>query len=189
MKRKSLSKRLRFEIFKRDGFKCLYCGATPAQKVLRVDHVKPVVDGGGDEPTNLVTSCFDCNAGKGPVPLEHQRHAASFATDADKEHAEQIREWLRVQKEIEAARHEVSEHIEEIWRRHLGDTLTNDMYARFGKLSREWSFELLEAAMAITAKKHGRRPDEWGYSPRHAVDVQKYFHGILRNWRDNGVTL
>ena len=44
--RRALSKRVRFEIFKRDGFKCLYCGATPAQKVLRVDHVTPVVDGG-----------------------------------------------------------------------------------------------------------------------------------------------
>lgn len=183
-KRKSLSKRLRFEIFKRDGFKCLYCGATPAQKVLRVDHVKPVADGGGDEPTNLVTSCFDCNAGKGPVPLEHQQHAAGFASDADKEHAEQIRAWLAVQKEIEGARNEVAEALADCWRHHLGDALTQDMFNRFPGLSREFSFEQLAQAMAITARKYGRRDEDWGYAPGHAVKVQKYFHGILRNWRE-----
>src|SRR5947209_7084912 len=80
--RKALSKRTRFEIFKRDGFKCLYCGATPVQKVLRVDHVKPVIEGGSNDPSNLVTSCFDCNAGKGPVPLEERKLLAGFATEA-----------------------------------------------------------------------------------------------------------
>ena len=64
--RASLSKKLRFDVFKRDGFKCSYCGATPSEKVLlEVDHIHPVAEGGGDNIDNLVTACFNCNRGKG----------------------------------------------------------------------------------------------------------------------------
>ncbi len=56
---------LRFEILKRDGFRCRYCGAGRAQgAVLNVDHVKPKAAGGTDKPTNLVTACETCNGGK-----------------------------------------------------------------------------------------------------------------------------
>jgi 5-methylcytosine-specific restriction endonuclease McrA len=61
----SLSKKLRFEVFKRDGFKCQYCGNHPPIVVLEVDHINPVSKGGTNEIDNLVTSCFDCNRGKG----------------------------------------------------------------------------------------------------------------------------
>lgn len=67
--RKSLSKRLRFEVFKRDGFTCQYCGATPPAAILEVDHIDPVAGGGGDEIDNLVTACFPCNRGKSAVSL------------------------------------------------------------------------------------------------------------------------
>lgn len=56
---------LRFEVLKRDKFRCAYCGAGRAQgALLQVDHVKPKAAGGSDAPTNLTTSCGDCNAGK-----------------------------------------------------------------------------------------------------------------------------
>lgn len=56
---------LRFEILKRDGFRCTYCGAGRTQgAVLQVDHVKPKAAGGSDDPSNLTTACDDCNAGK-----------------------------------------------------------------------------------------------------------------------------
>lgn len=60
----ALSRRLRFEILKRDGYACRYCGATAPDVVLQVDHVLPTTLGGGDEPNNLVTACADCNSGK-----------------------------------------------------------------------------------------------------------------------------
>lgn len=42
LKRKSeaLGKKTRFEVFKRDGFKCMYCGAHPPEAILEVDHLK-----------------------------------------------------------------------------------------------------------------------------------------------------
>lgn len=64
-KRISISKKVRFDIFKRDGFKCMYCGAHPPSVLLHVDHIKPVAEGGGNEDSNLVTSCQPCNQGKG----------------------------------------------------------------------------------------------------------------------------
>lgn len=68
-KRKAISTRTRFEVFKRDGFKCQYCGATAEQSALHVDHITPVALGGGNEMHNLVTACSSCNFGKGAVSL------------------------------------------------------------------------------------------------------------------------
>jgi hypothetical protein len=60
----TVSRRLRFEILRRDGHACRYCGAMAPDTKLTVDHVIPVALGGSDEPSNLVTACADCNAGK-----------------------------------------------------------------------------------------------------------------------------
>lgn len=65
----ALSKRTRFEIFKRDLFTCRYCGKRPPDVVLEVDHVIARKNGGTDDPDNLATSCADCNRGKAAVPL------------------------------------------------------------------------------------------------------------------------
>jgi hypothetical protein len=67
--RKTLSKKLRFEVFKRDGFKCQYCGKSAPEVVLECDHIVPVAEGGKNEMLNLVTACFDCNRGKGKTKL------------------------------------------------------------------------------------------------------------------------
>jgi hypothetical protein len=65
----AVSVRLRFEIFKRDDHTCKYCGRRSPEVVLEVDHIQPVCEGGSDDEMNLVTSCWDCNRGKGGVPL------------------------------------------------------------------------------------------------------------------------
>lgn len=67
--RKAISTRTRFEVFKRDGFKCLYCGRTPPAVLLHVDHIIPVCSGGDNSRDNLATSCDKCNLGKAGVSL------------------------------------------------------------------------------------------------------------------------
>jgi hypothetical protein len=67
--RKPLSVRTRFEVFKRDGFTCRYCGRMSPDVILEIDHVIPICEGGSDDPMNLVTSCWECNRGKSAVPL------------------------------------------------------------------------------------------------------------------------
>jgi len=66
----AISKGLRFDIFRRDKFTCQYCGRKPPDVILEVDHITPASKGGGDEPENLITSCFDCNRGKGKKLLK-----------------------------------------------------------------------------------------------------------------------
>lgn len=62
--RESISKKTRFEVFKRDSFKCQYCGKCAPDVILEVDHINPIANGGKGEMLNLITSCFDCNRGK-----------------------------------------------------------------------------------------------------------------------------
>ena len=67
--RKAISKRLRFEVLKRDSFTCQYCGKMPPDTTLHIDHIKPVSKDGKNTMLNLVTSCIDCNLGKSDVEL------------------------------------------------------------------------------------------------------------------------
>ena len=65
IERAKLSASLRYDILKRDGFKCQICGATIKDGVkLHVDHIFPVSKGGKTEPNNLRTLCDKCNLGK-----------------------------------------------------------------------------------------------------------------------------
>jgi hypothetical protein len=66
----AISKRTRFNVFKRDGFLCAYCGRTPPAVVLEVDHIIPQRSGGTDATHNLTTSCRDCNSGKSGISLD-----------------------------------------------------------------------------------------------------------------------
>jgi hypothetical protein len=53
---------LRNQVFERDQWHCKSCGATER---LSVDHIVPVVKGGGNELENLQTLCLSCNSSKG----------------------------------------------------------------------------------------------------------------------------
>lgn len=59
--------KLRFDIFRRDGFRCQYCGRSPRDDgvTLEVDHILPKAKYGRDELDNLITACRECNIGKG----------------------------------------------------------------------------------------------------------------------------
>lgn len=59
---------LRFFVLKRDNFRCVGCGRSPATVaglVLEVDHIIAWSNGGETIESNLRTLCFDCNRGKG----------------------------------------------------------------------------------------------------------------------------
>lgn len=183
MAKRSVSTRTRFEVFKRDGFKCVYCGASPLNGALHVDHVEPVSKGGDSTPANLVTACDKCNLGKGAVRLVDKRLKSQVATDADRDHATQIMEFLKIQREVDAARKQAADVIAERWEELIGP-LTERMYQRLGALIQEWSLDRLEQAMQITARKLGC-PDE-EFKASIAVKQSQYFHGILRNWRERG---
>lgn len=60
-----LTLKLRYEIFKRDNFKCVLCGTAGKEEKLEIDHIVPVSEGGKTTKPNLRTLCFKCNRGKG----------------------------------------------------------------------------------------------------------------------------
>lgn len=63
--RSQLSRSLRYDILKRDHFRCVLCGASSRDGVkLHVDHIVPVSKGGRTVPENLRTLCEHCNIGK-----------------------------------------------------------------------------------------------------------------------------
>ncbi len=58
---------LRYDILKRDSFKCVICGQSPATNhntTLHIDHIVPFSKGGKTNIENLRTLCKHCNLGK-----------------------------------------------------------------------------------------------------------------------------
>lgn len=113
--RKGLSKKIRFEVFKRDKFTCQYCGRKAPDIVLFVDHIDPVAKGGDNDIINLITSCFDCNSGKSDRKLddnsviEKQRKQLELLQER-REQIELILEW---KKSLATFDNDVSEMIAE----------------------------------------------------------------------------
>lgn len=113
--RKALSKKIRFEVFKRDKFTCQYCGQKAPDIVLHVDHIDPVAGGGGNDIINLITSCFDCNSGKSDRKLddnsvvEKQRRQLELL----QERREQIELMLEWKKSLATFDNDVNEMIVE----------------------------------------------------------------------------
>lgn len=62
-----VSDKLRYQVLKRDNFKCCACGASPAKDPsveLHIDHIIPYSKGGETIMENLQTLCSKCNLGK-----------------------------------------------------------------------------------------------------------------------------
>jgi 5-methylcytosine-specific restriction endonuclease McrA len=63
-----VSIKLRFAVLKRDDYRCVLCGDSPAISkgtTLEVDHIHPFSQGGKTTEDNLRTLCRRCNQGKG----------------------------------------------------------------------------------------------------------------------------
>lgn len=103
-KRKAISKKTRFEVFKRDKFTCQYCGRTIPDVVLHIDHIKPVSKGGTNDIMNLITSCSECNLGKGARELSDdsviKKQQKQLKLLADKN--EQLEMMLKWRDELQA---------------------------------------------------------------------------------------
>ncbi len=98
-KRKPISKRLRFEVLKRDRFCCQYCSAKPPKVPLEVDHILPVSKGGKNNIDNLITACFDCNRGKSNILLDSVPDSLTAKMENKRIANEQYKKFLRIIKQ------------------------------------------------------------------------------------------
>lgn len=65
VERSKMSESMRYDVLKRDNFRCQICGASSKDGAnLQVDHIIPVSKGGKTEMNNLQTLCSRCNIGK-----------------------------------------------------------------------------------------------------------------------------
>lgn len=88
----AVTKRIRFEVLRRDNYTCRYCRTRNNE--LTVDHVVAKALGGTDLPDNLVAACKDCNAGKSSATAD-----ASLVADVREDalrHAEMIKQTYAV---------------------------------------------------------------------------------------------
>ena len=101
-KRRAISKKLRFEVFKRDCFTCQYCGRKAPDVILEIDHIKPVSQGGKNTLLNLITSCKECNRGKGKRLLTEKQTLEKERKQLEllQERKEQLKMMLEWQEEL-----------------------------------------------------------------------------------------
>lgn len=115
MARIALGKKLRFDVFKRDFFKCQYCGATPPGVVLEVDHIHPVCEGGKNTMDNLITACFDCNRGKGGGLLTSVPQSVSEKAELMAEKLAQVKAFERLLKALRKKEEAAVDHVEAVF--------------------------------------------------------------------------
>jgi hypothetical protein len=132
-KRVALSKKTRFDVFKRDLFACQYCGAHPPSVLLHVDHISPVALGGKNNIDNLVTACQPCNLGKGARSLGVVPQ--SLAEKA-KETAEREEQLACYQQILEAKRLRIENEVWRVLRLLFGQSCTEVASDEHGSVKR-----------------------------------------------------
>lgn len=125
-KRKSISKKTRFEVFKRDSFTCQYCGRSAPDIVLHLEHIQPVSKGGDNDILNLVTSCVDCNAGKSDRLLSDDSAVLKQKAqlDALNERREQLEMMIQWRSGLRQLGHTELEALNDAWSEITGYYLT-----------------------------------------------------------------
>lgn len=124
----AITKKLRFEVFKRDGFTCAYCGKSPPDVILEIDHIEPKSHGGKDDINNLITACFDCNRGKKDISLSKAPTQLIENLEILKEKEEQLKEYRKIVKKIETRKKKDIEEISKIYSEHFEEWEFTDRF-------------------------------------------------------------
>lgn len=195
-KRKTISKMVRFEVFKRDGFTCQYCGKAAPDVVLHVDHISPVAKGGGNEILNLITSCACCNGGKGARELDDNsilaRQRQQLVELSEKrEQLELMVAWRTALLDMGDVETDAAC---DLFERLLSDesAITEDGRKTVRRLVRKHGLRAVMDAMETSVARYETGPMafskieticNYNSIPKEVQD-QKYIFGILRNRLD-----
>lgn len=140
MGRKVIGKKTRFEVFKRDSFKCVYCGCSAPEVVLQIDHITPVAKGGTDDLFNLASSCFDCNSGKSDRRLDDRTAIQKQKAQLDQlqERQEQLQMLVAWQKGLTTIREDAVSQLADILRERMIMPESIQLSESGRKLLRRW---------------------------------------------------
>jgi 5-methylcytosine-specific restriction endonuclease McrA len=95
-----LSREVAMKVFKRDQFKCYYCGLNGQKDleswmILTVDHVHPHAKGGSRGMDNLVTACQPCNLIKGKRVFKSLPEAKEYVLAKREEWRQRFEEQIK----------------------------------------------------------------------------------------------
>jgi len=125
-----ITKKIRFEVLKRDSFTCQYCGSKTPDVLLEVDHIIPKSKRGSDSMDNLVTACFDCNRGKSAIELNCIPETLDNKIKLIKEKRKQYLQYKRlIKKQNEILFDEISE-IDDIYNSFFNAYCISDNFKR-----------------------------------------------------------
>jgi hypothetical protein len=176
--RSSIGARTRFDVFKRDNFTCVYCGGKTPTVILEVDHVVAVAEGGTNDLSNLVTSCFECNRGKGAVPIDRLPESIDMHENAIAvaERELQIREYnevvQRARLRLEADVRALQDH----WASYYRKSRRDDDYL-LPSVLRAWLREFVREELLQFITDAVERTNNQGQARRYLI-------GIVRNQRE-----
>ncbi len=164
----SVSKRTRFEVFKRDSFTCQYCGKKAPDVVLHADHIHPVALGGGDDLTNLITACEGCNLGKAAVPLSDDSALTKQRDQLGRlqERQEQLEMMMQWQRSLMELDQQSVDRLATFWcdlANWFG--LTESGKRTIKRIARKYGHEAVLEAMRIASETYFRYADKDATSP------------------------
>lgn len=192
--RKAMSKRLRFEVFKRDGFTCQYCGAQAPDAVLHVDHINPVANGGDNDLLNLTTACADCNSGKGAKKLSDKTLVQKQRKQLQElaERHDQLKMLMDWREELKALQQTEFEIFDNAFADHTNFQLNETGKEKLTKWLKRFSMKELLEALDLSAAQYEEPEKVFQMTVRIAANRGKgdqqpwmkdlyYIRGIIRN--------
>jgi len=170
----AVSRKMRFEVFKRDEFRCGYCGKSPPKVILEIDHIQPKAKDGEDDINNLITACFDCNRGKGSIELKQVPTTIKDNLEVLKEKESQVKEYRKFVNKIERRMNKDIEDIVNLYQEYykgwsFSENFKNTSLKRFLNLLPK--HEVKDALMLSQVKF----PENTEYNSSQAI---RYFCGI-----------
>lgn len=180
--RKTITKKIRFEIFKRDSFTCQYCGETAPNVLLEVDHIEPVSKGGTNEIINLITSCRDCNRGKGKTKLSENAVVNKQIEQLRiiNERREQLKLMVEWKSELDSIVDDELGHIKDLFNKKTGFLFSRKTNIDVKKLISKYGFNKVYDALEISIYQYF----DIDFKEESAIEVIEKLFGILKN-REN----
>ena len=183
--REPISKKLRFEIFKRDSFTCQYCGKKAPDVVLEIDHIKPVASGGDNTLLNLVTSCYECNHGKGARELSDDSVITKQRDQLDT--LQEKREQIDMMIEWQASLTGLDNYQLDVATKFIDEMLSprfsiNESYkTTLRKLLKKYPFQEVLESIAISRDQYLEYDGDRAVTRESVENFLSKISGILRN--------
>ena len=182
--RKSLSKKLRFEVFKRDSFTCQYCGKVAPNVILEVDHIEPVSKGGSNDLLNLITSCYDCNRGKTNIELNDDAVVSKQRQQLEllQERREQIQLMFNWRKELDNLKSDTDDMVVSYIENKIDNfSLKESGIKKIPPLTKKYDLADILESIDLSASKYLRYDNEGNLFQESAEEFLNKIGGILVN--------